>query len=139
MKREKKTKPALWTSCFQYEAGAKVRTPNGGTAVILKSIKGTNARGLLRRAYNARVKVWLAEQGNHLCKCCLARRLNFVRAATQCHHKFGRGWRGELIMVESLWIPVCSVCHPAWIHGNPNAARALGMLAPAGEWNRRPA
>lgn len=135
MKRTKKTKPALWTQAF--------------------GVNGTNARGLLRDAYNRRVKEWLQQPENRICAACDWWRRNWTiasgnyslkdfpplagvaRTATQCHHKHGRGFRGGLLMVEELWIPVCAACH-RWIHDNPDAARKLNLLAPVGQWNRRP-
>lgn len=89
------------------------------------------------KAYNERVVTFLQEPQNLFCWCCLARKLRAKRS-TNVHHKHGRGWRGELQLVEALWIPCCSTCHPAWIDSHRDEARAIGMLAPAGQWNRMP-
>lgn len=87
--------------------------------------------------YNERVVTFLQEPQNLFCWCCIARNLKAKRS-TNVHHKHGRGWRGELQMVEALWIPCCSTCHPAWIDSHREEARAIGMLAPAGQWNKMP-
>jgi hypothetical protein len=89
------------------------------------------------REYNARVQVWLHLPENIYCHCCIARGLTPKRS-TQCHHKHGKGSHRELQMVEALWVATCNSCHPNWIHGNPEAARAVGMLAPRGQWNKLP-
>ncbi len=100
----------------------------------------------VRRRYRARVKVWL--KSNRVCVACAENYLfrphpegvAMVIAparATQCHHKHGRGWRGELLMVESLWLPICDTCQ-TWIHANIEFARALGLYAPKGQWNKLP-
>lgn len=88
------------------------------------------------RIYNARVKAWLAEPEQMWSAVELALNGKLVRA-TQCHHRNGRGWRGELLMEESLWIPVSAEGH-AWIDANRESARRLGLLAPLGQWNRKP-
>ena len=48
------------------------------------------------------------------------------RKSTDVHHKAGR--LGGNYLDETTWLPVCRACHN-WIHTNPNAARALGLLA----------
>ncbi|HEU4345892.1 MAG TPA: hypothetical protein VFU31_30440 [Candidatus Binatia bacterium] len=95
----------------------------------------SKATAKAKRAYNARVKVWLRE--NPRCEACPKINPFPARPATQCHHKHGRGWRGELLMVESLWIPVCGTCHE-WIGGYKEKAIALDLLAPKGQWNELP-
>jgi predicted HNH restriction endonuclease len=115
MKREKRTRRALWVAVF----GPKPMT----------------RKARARDQYNRRVRVWLSGKK---CEACgrIAPGVH-PRGASQCHHKHGRGWRGELLMVEDLWLPVCAGCH-RWIHDHPAQARKLGLLAKAGEWNRRP-
>lgn len=139
MKYVKKTKPALWLSVN----GAKpVSASEKQKRVASERMKET-AR--TKRIYNARVKEWLKEK---LCRLCflttetdafktLRETNNPPRIAVQCHHKHGRGWRGELTLVEHLWIPVCAECH-GWIHRNPKWSIQLGFLAPTGEWNKMP-
>ena len=89
-----------------------------------------------RGDYNAAAREWLRE--NRACEAC-QRRLDVdiseERNATQVHHKHGR--RGALLTDESLWVAVCSDCH-RWIHDHPAAATLLGLLAPKGQWNRKP-
>lgn len=40
-----------------------------------------------------------------------------------CHHQKKRG---ELLMVEKYWIPVCGYCHD-WIGRNSDEARRRGL------------
>jgi hypothetical protein len=121
-------KKALWTTL----PGAKVDEPKERKR--MNKIRPEPAA--LKRRYNARVKVWLTEPEYQWCACCIARGERPIRRATNNHHKNGRGWRGELTMVESLWIPCCSECHPSWIDSHRDEARALGLLAPKGQWNK---
>ena len=93
------------------------------------------------RIYNARVKAFLARPENSFCWCCAAKNpyaLMNREPSTNVHHKHGRGWRGELLLVEELWVPCCTPCHPAWIDANRDEARRLGLLAPRGQYNRMP-
>jgi hypothetical protein len=55
--------------------------------------------------------------------------------ATQLHHKNGR--LGPLLTNRRYWLAVSAIAH-AWIHANPNAARAEGYLAAVGKWNSTP-
>jgi len=51
-----------------------------------------------------------------------------------CHHIFGHGPNGELLM----WAPGCvgvSVMGHRWIHSHPEEARKHGWYAPEGLWN----
>ena len=145
MKYQRKTKPALWLSV----KGAKPIRKDERVRV-----KKTSDRDRVRRIYNKRVKEWLKGK---LCECCLKQAYRLeemlvgkenvsavtvlcgheIRNGSQVHHKHGRGWSGNLTLVESLWIPVCAECH-MWIHRHPSAARKLGLYAPEGEWNEMP-
>jgi hypothetical protein len=52
------------------------------------------------------------------------------------HHVYGRGHggRGPLLMDERLWICLSLQGH-RWVHSHQTEARALGFLAPLGQWN----
>lgn len=89
-----------------------------------------------KRAYNARVKVWLEGK-----LCAVYRTI----PATQCHHQRGR--IGRLLMDERFWIPVSSAGH-ARIDSNREWARQafaflqdgrnLTLLCARGQWNTSP-
>ena len=49
------------------------------------------------------------------------------------HHVRGR--IGRLLRDRRWWKAVCREAHD-WIHGNPNLARALELLAEPGQWNK---
>ena len=102
----------------------------------------TPAKAKAEREYDARVKVWKTEPGNRVCRACLPITkfegkpiTAFSNLTCDNHHKHGK--LGKLLMDERFWIPVCRSCH-AWIDANRKAAQALGLLAPAGQWNRLP-
>lgn len=67
------------------------------------------------------------------CECCPVLGINRPRRATEVHHRQGRA--GSLFLDVSTWIAVCGTCHEQ-IHTAPAWAREMGLLAPAGEWNR---
>ncbi len=87
------------------------------------------------REYNARVKVWLIGK---YCRVCNVKFGRVSTPATNVHHLHGRGWHRELMMVESLWVPCCSGCHPGWIDSHREEARGLGLLCPKGQYNELP-
>lgn len=91
-----------------------------------------DAKAARQRAYRKRVKEYLGQ--NWLCRGFCYHRGRTARA-TDVHHKHGR--LGDLLMDESLWIPVCRKCHN-WIHNYPESARMFGLLALKGMWNRKP-
>ena len=152
----KKGKPANWVTAFPGQVRKVSAKP-----VVKARQKPVRRRSTARikadRAYNKRVKVWLMEPGNGSCRACELRNPKqdvechfsvdgpairgesvVVNFSNQCHHQFGRGHHGELLMVEKFWIPVCSDCHD-WIHHRePAKARELGLLAPLGQYNNPP-
>ena len=133
MKYQRKTKPALWLSV----KGAKPIRKDERVKV-----KKTSDRDRVRRIYNKQVREWLENPENYSCRGCAQRgkddgNCHRISRSEHCHHKHGRGWGGELILVKHLWIPVCAECH-MWIHRHPSAARKLGLYAPEGEWNEMP-
>ena len=69
--------------------------------------------------------------------CEVCRKIHRVRLlvrnhSTEVHHRGGK--IGEKLLDESLWLPVCRWCHN-WIRDNTAKARALGLIAPEGQWN----
>lgn len=55
------------------------------------------------------------------------------QVARDIHHTHGR--IGSLLLDESKWRAVCRNCHH-WIGSFVKRARELGLIAPAGEWNK---
>lgn len=53
--------------------------------------------------------------------------------ATDIHHVRGRA--GPLLTDRRFFKSVCREAHN-WIHANPSLARALGLLAEPGQWNK---
>lgn len=105
-----KTKPAIWQNAFPPQADTRAA-----------------ARRRDIRKYRARVEEW---KRGKVCASCGGINL-------QCHHKHGRGHRGELLLIEELWIPLCARCHDR-VHRNKAEARAKNLFAPLGEWNKMP-
>lgn len=137
----KKGKPANWLSvkgAKPVSVFGKLPKFNFDKLRVCRPIaRESKEHAKLRREYNAAVKEWLNEPQNKYCRVGMTvPGVDRVRA-TQCHHKHGRGWRGELTMVESLWIPVSAQGH-AWIDANRAEARKLGLLSPEGQWNELP-
>lgn len=83
-------------------------------------------------AYHGQRAVFL--QRYPICAACLTRGIN-PAPAVQIHH--ARGRIGKLLRDERFWIGTCAECHD-WIHQNARAARELGLLAPASEFNVYP-
>lgn len=69
--------------------------------------------------YNERVKVWKVE--NPKCKAIVSP--DCTGETRDCHHMKKRG---ELLMVEKYWLPVCGFCHD-WIGRNSDEARQRGL------------
>jgi len=69
--------------------------------------------------YNARVKVWKVE--NPKCKALVSP--DCTGETRDCHHMKKRG---DLLMVEKYWLPVCGFCHD-WIGRNSDEARQRGL------------
>lgn len=70
-------------------------------------------------AYNERVKVWKVE--NPKCKAMVDP--DCTGETRDCHHMKKRG---DLLMVEKYWLPVCGFCHD-WIGRNSDEARRKGL------------
>lgn len=71
------------------------------------------------QAYNERVKVWKVE--NPKCKAMVDP--DCTGETRDCHHMKKRG---DLLMVEKYWLPVCGFCHD-WIGRNSDEARKRGL------------
>lgn len=139
---KKKWGPALHMLAFPPKPIAiESRTLNRKPRTRIRAVSKSKAAD--KRKYRERVKVWLTEPANVVCKACRPIMLAMImhecgsELATQCHHKHGRGWNGELLLYEPLWIPVCCDCHD-WIHRNKTRAREINLLAPKGQWNEKP-
>jgi len=71
-----------------------------------------------------------------LCQCWTCLHPSFpMYPATQVHHMAGR--MGKLLCHSEFWLAVCNRCY-RWIHNNPSIARAAGLIAPVGQWNKQP-
>lgn len=71
------------------------------------------------KEYNARVKEWKKE--NPHCKAMVDP--DCTGETRDCHHMKKRG---DLLMVEKYWFPVCGFCHD-WIGRNSDEARKRGL------------
>lgn len=69
--------------------------------------------------YGIRVKEWKKENPN--CKAMCSPDCDGI--TRDCHHKKKRG---DLLMVEKYWLPVCGFCHD-WIGRNSDEARWMGL------------
>lgn len=69
--------------------------------------------------YNERVKEWKKE--NPKCKAMVDP--DCTGKTRDCHHMKKRG---DLLMVEKYWLPVCGYCHD-WIGRNSDDARRRGL------------
>mgnify|MGYP003634956779 FL=1 len=74
---------------------------------------------ILDQAYIKLRKKFMEE--NPICQCSMH---CCNGAATDCHHKKGRG---KYHLVVNTWMSVCRQCHN-WIHDNPKEAQELGFL-----------
>lgn len=91
-----------------------------------RQVAKLNAYGKAKAAYlNA----------NPFCEACLPRGAVSRFRSTDIHHSRGRA--GELLSDTRFFKALCRPCHD-WTHENPGSARALGLLAPANEWNTPP-
>lgn len=85
-----------------------------------KSVKPVSAKQKTKNhEYSERVKVWKVE--NPICDVQIP---GVCTGKTEdCHHSKKRG---DLLMVEKYWIPVCRSCH-TWIGDNAEEARQRGL------------
>jgi len=67
------------------------------------------------------------------CKICELRRLSPIHGTEDVHHSKGRG--GLLLLDVRWYIPTCRSCHQ-WAGDNIEAARAIGVTCPKGNWNK---
>lgn len=71
-----------------------------------------------------------------VCQCCPAiRPASKANPSDDVHHTRGR--QGRLLNYEPAWLAVCRPCHD-WIGAHPMQARAMGFIAPLGQWNTPP-
>ena len=71
---------------------------------------------------------------NPWCSIC-PKRGRTARPTEDIHHSHGKD--GLLYFYVKWFIPACRDCH-SWAGDNVAAARALGVTAPEGEWNKQP-
>ena len=136
--QKKPKKHALWQQAFPNQVKPNTTKNTRSLDKPRKRIhRRTSKRANEERIYNLRVRVWLRETGNTFCHCCVSR--NSVikpNPSMECHHLYGK--RGDLLLWEDGWLPICKKCH-FWVHfQEPEMARNLGMLPPKGCWNRFP-
>lgn len=74
----------------------------------------------LEKQYLKQLKVWMKK--HPFCKAKL-KQVGCGGATEDCHHSRGRG---EYLLDESTWVPVCRKCH-TWIEAHPEEAKALGL------------
>lgn len=77
-------------------------------------------------------RAWMKQ--HPICMVCLMRGINPRRSAELHHYA---GVRGLLVNYRPFFIASCSPCH-RWIHLHERAARKIGALCPASEWNHMP-
>lgn len=117
--RKPKTKPALWKSM---KGGLKPRQPQ--KANRLEAYRKARA-AYLRDCPFCEVCVEIAGVAGW--------KMQREHAATDIHHTRGRA--GKLLTDPRHFKAVCRKAHN-WIHAHPALARALGLLAQPGQWNR---
>lgn len=66
-------------------------------------------RAAEERRYNKRVKEWLQEPENEVCRVCQGEQEEMPNRATECHHMKSR--IGALLMDERYWLPICRMHH----------------------------
>jgi hypothetical protein len=125
--RKTKRPRANWTNAFpeQQRKLHPERSPAGG----IKSL--SQSESVRMEIYKPIAKLFLA--ANPWCQGCINRYGAFTPAieSTQVHHSAGRD--GLLLFDTRRFFAVCDDCH-RWIHANPDRARSLKLLAPAGGW-----
>lgn len=142
----KKSKPALWTTLpfarKRLEAAAATR--QAAKAAVLAAKRGKAlARQLERRKSRpsspkriapvskkraAERKTYLSLRDEFLMLNCRCERCG--KAATEVHHKQGRG---KHYLEVATWAALCSKCHDH-IHNNVAEAKAAGWLIGGGDW-----
>lgn len=145
------TKPALWTlnkfgakPSVAHEKPAKAKPERKTAGTTRRTINSVTAkkprktvnhvskvRSAQLREYSRTVKAWKALPENRMC--------GFPggceKPTTDCHHS--RGKVGALLTDARWWKPLCRTHHD-WVGNHPVEARALGLIAPSGEWNTSP-
>lgn len=86
------------------------------------------------RLYIAMSREWLAEAGGRFDA--VANALNGTAPKATCIHHI-RGRHKTLKFDKRFWCPT-TMQNSLWPHANIEAARALGLIAKAGEWNCEP-
>ncbi len=126
IKREKKTKPAVWTTV----AGAKTK----------KSTKAAE-----RNAYRKAAREFIAAHRKTGLTCCVVEEIEELREGKKYGHPISnrisevhhmRGRTGKLLMDQRFWKAVSKEGH-RWIHEHMEEARKHGWLCKRGDWGRQ--
>ena len=145
------TKPALWTlnkvgtnPCVAAEKPAKLNPELKAAGITRCTINSVTAkkprktvnhvskvRSAQLREYSRMVKAWKALPENRMC----SYTGGCDKPTTDCHHS--RGKIGALLTDARWWKPPCRMHHD-WVGSHPVEARALGLIAPSGQWNTSP-
>lgn len=109
--------------CATRAKNSLVQTESGKEAKLFKyqtkEIKKVSTRQQkLNAAYSIQAVIY--KKNNPICK---ARIKCSGALTTDVHHRKGRG---EYLLDESSWLPVCRECH-VWINENNKQAMALGL------------
>lgn len=142
----KKSKPALWTTVpsarKRLEAAAATRRALKAALLqkkrceaILEASRRRKSRpsafkriAPVSKKRAAERKTYLSLRDEFLMLNCRCERCG--KAATEVHHKQGRG---RHYLEVTTWAALCSCCH-SWIHENVAEAKAAGWLIGGGDW-----
>lgn len=119
MKRNRKTKPAIWMEAFPKQREKRISSANEKTAYRREAVE------FVRQA-NERKE-----------SCPVILKLQQIAEPVECVHHIrgrGRGGRGPLLRDQRYWMAVSRRGHD-WIHRNIEAARAEGWICEKGLWN----
>lgn len=130
IKRRSTPRPkALWTQVFPSQA-VPPAAPMSQKKTRKRVRPMSKALTSQRAKYRVSVAAWKAKAENRFCKF-----PGCTRKTEDCHHTRGR--RGELLLDERFWFPVCRRHHD-WIRDNPTEARKIGLLPPVGQYDTTP-
>lgn len=130
MRREKKTKPAIWQRAFPDQLRRLNPEP--------RRRKPSSGRNLERRLYKQEARAFI-EAANAKGQFCPVAFVLWgqMLPVEDVHHTRGRGYggRGPLLRDQRFWLAVSRKGHD-WIHNNTAAAIQHGWLCERGLWNR---
>jgi hypothetical protein len=123
---KKKQGKALWARTFPSQAAAL--HPERGAAGGVKW--RSKSKEVLDAVYNAIAALF--KTAHPTCRICELRG-NVPRWTDDVHHSRGR--EGLLLFDVRYFIAACRTCH-TWAEDNKEAARALGVTAQRGDWDK---